>query len=141
VINIDALRCRYFALLLFLERFRMPQKLQNTLSFVGVYGSWLLIAAIAVLLAFQIHSTLVYIGLLLVEIPAVNRAGWNTETVHGLSRFLYLVVGIFWLGLVTSLESYLRKSKEKNRLLTRVLIILAIFGLIYLASYLILLFL
>jgi hypothetical protein len=119
----------------------MRQKLQDTLSFAGVYGSWLLIAAIAILVAFQIHSTMVFIGLRLVEVPAVNRVGWNTATIHGLSRFLYLALGIIWLGLVTSLERSLRKSKEKNKLLRHVLIILAIIGVVYIASYLILLYL
>lgn len=99
------------------------------------YGSWLVLAVLAVLAAFQLHATLVYVGLWAVEHTRLGRIGWNSNTILGLSRFLYLVVGALWLLLVAMLEGYLRDGQESGRLGAKVIRLLLGIGLLYGLSY------
>jgi hypothetical protein len=119
----------------------MSEKSSGILALLEIYGSWLLLAVLGVLTAFQWRATLVYAGLRAVENPAVNRLGWNTATINGLNRFLVLVLGIIWLGVVTFLERYLREAHRQQQLRKQVLRILLFTGILYGLSYLLLLLL
>jgi hypothetical protein len=113
----------------------MSLRLKEIWSNLGIYGLWAGIAAIGVLAAFQLHATLVYVGLWAVENTIMGRIGWNTSTIQGLSRFLYLVVGALWLFLVAFLEGYLRDGQQGGRLKGKVLRLLLAIGLLYGLSY------
>jgi hypothetical protein len=69
---------------------------------------WLIFAIAGIFLAFQIHATLIAIGYWAVQAPDVGVAGWNTYTIRGLSRFLYLIMGGLWLFWVSILPTLLR---------------------------------
>jgi hypothetical protein len=108
---------------------------------LGAYASLLILAILGVFLALQCHATLVFAGLQAVKIQAVNRMGWNTSTINGLSRFLYLVIGALWLFAVSLLPRYLREAAQVHLLRRVVLRLLLIMGALYIVSYLTLLIL
>jgi hypothetical protein len=84
------------------------------------------------LVAFQLHATLIFFALKAVQLPAMHALGWNTHTIHGLGRFLTLILGAIWLFCVSLFQDYLRDALRKKRVknsLTRLLIVL---GSIYL---------
>ncbi len=105
------------------------------------YASVLILAIIGVFVALQWHATLVYVGLQLVKIEAVNRMGWNTSTIHGLSRFLYLVIGALWLFGLFLLPGYLGEAARVHTLRRVVVRLLLVMGALYVISYLTLLIL
>lgn len=113
----------------------MVQRFRGILEILGYYALWAILAALLVLALYQLHSTLLYIGLKMVENPSTRPAGWNTGTIHGLSRFLFLVLGAVWLVMVSLMERYLDQGREEGRLWINVgrmlLIIGAIFGFSY----------
>jgi hypothetical protein len=113
----------------------ISKRVQGFLANLGFYSLWFGLAALGVLVAFQIHATLLFIGLRAVENPAVNRMGWNTSTIHGLSRFLYLVLGAIWLVCVSFLDGYLREGREQQRLMARALRLVLVIGVLYGLSY------
>jgi len=76
-----------------------------------------------------------------VELPAVNKMGWNTSTIHGLGRFLYLVLGILWLLSVVWEESYLREAQRQHLLINRTIRISLILAAVFGSTYLLLLLL
>ena len=100
----------------------------------GIYSSfrymaiWLPIIAIAVYLAFQIHDTIILFGIWAIKNPSIYLPGWHTKTANGLSRFVWLVVGIVWLVGVTIFSEMLRdwlKSRDWRRPIRHVIFILA----------------
>ena len=106
----------------------MSQRIQHLFEDVRLYGLWLALAALMVLVAFQIHATLIFLGLKVVQQPAVNAAGWNTYTIHGLGRFLTLILGMVWLFSVTMLPNSLRdaiRAKKLKLFIVRLACILA----------------
>lgn len=119
----------------------MPEKPGRFLALLEIYGSWFLLAALGVLAAFQWHVTLVYAGLRAVEYQVVNRMGWNSATIHGLSRFLILVLGIIWLSAVIFLEQHLREAHRRKQLRKQVIRLLLVTAVLYGLSYLLLLLL
>lgn len=106
-----------------------------------IFGLWLVTAAVGVALALQIHTLLLTIGLVLIRTPALRPPGWNIYTLHGLSRFLYLVVGLFWLFAIMFLEGYLREAVERDLLKKQTLKLLGALVGSYFVSYLIVLLL
>jgi hypothetical protein len=114
----------------------MSKRIQDLVAVLGIYGSLVALAVFGVFVAFQWHATLVYAGIRAVESATVNRLGWNTSTILGLSRFLYLVIGGIWLACVAFLEYYLREAERRhvlgNRVLRAALIGAALYGLSYL---------
>jgi nitrogen fixation/metabolism regulation signal transduction histidine kinase len=113
----------------------MLRRVSGVLDILGLYGLWAILAALLVLALYQLHATLIYIGLLMVKNPSTRPAGWNTGTIYGLSRFLFLVLGAVWLVAVSLLERYLREGKQEGRLRTRVVRLIATVGAIYVISY------
>jgi hypothetical protein len=63
----------------------------------------------------------------------MHEVGWNTHTIHGLGRFLTLILGIVWLFFVTMLQESLRDALREKRLKNLLVRIVAILGTIYLA--------
>ena len=111
----------------------MTKRTHGTLKTALIYGVWVVLGILAALAAFQVYGTLLYIGLLVVENPALRPPGWNTATIRGLSRFLILALGVCWLLAVYYLEGYLKESVEQHRLWPQVvwpaLIIAVLYGL------------
>jgi hypothetical protein len=108
----------------------------NNLSYLFL---WLIFAILITLTLFQVHATVVSVALAVVQTPSVRPMGWNTGTIYGLSRLLWLVLGIFWLGWVMFTDEYLREGRNRQLLLKRSSLLLLIAGVIYGACYLILL--
>jgi hypothetical protein len=101
------------------------------LKSISFYLFWIILAALAAAVAFQLHITFVYLGLLIVQSP-LRPTGWNTSTISGISRCGYLVFGILWLGLVLYLERYLNTGLVEGRLGVYFLRLALILGGIYL---------
>ena len=106
--------------------------MQNLFEGAGLYLLWIIIAAVMVLVAFQIHATIIYFALQAVQLPALHAVGWNSHTIHGLGRFLTLILGMAWLFLVTMLQSYLRDSLRQKKVKARVIRMAFVMGGIYL---------
>jgi hypothetical protein len=123
------------------EKGQMLQRARGILNSLGVYALWATLAAFLALALYQLHVTLVFIGLRLVENPATRPAGWNTATITGLSRFIILVLGALWLVSVSLLEGYLREGSEEGRLRKQVVRMLVIVAAIYGISHAVLLLL
>lgn len=113
--------------------------MRHRLAGLGLYGAWLGLAVLGVITAFQLHVTLVFFGLRAVEMEAVNKLGWNTSTIGGLSRFLYLVIGALWLVMVLFLEGYLREGQAQHRLKARTAALALSLAGLYILCYLVLL--
>lgn len=111
----------------------MSQRMQNLFEGVGLFGLWVILAALLALVAFQMHATLIFLGLKAVQFPAMHEVGWNTHTIHGLGRFLTLILGIVWLFFVTMLQESLRDALREKKLKNLLVRIVAILGTIYLA--------
>ncbi|UCG22738.1 MAG: hypothetical protein JSW55_11190 [Chloroflexota bacterium] len=104
---------------------------------LGFYLLWILLAAFGALVALQLHATIIFFSLKIVENPATRPAGWNTDTIYGLSRFLFLVLGALWLVGALFLESYLSGAAEQHRLVRRSLWLALSLASIYAATYLV----
>ena len=114
---------------------RMSERLRGILASLGFYGLWGILAAFAVLAAYQIYVTLIFVSLLLVQNPATHPPGWNTSTIYGLGRFLVLVLGAFWLVAIALVENYLREGMAQKKLWPRALRVFLIIGALYGGSY------
>ena len=90
-------------------------KSKRVLSALSFYLFWVILAALGVAVAFQLHITFVYLGLLLVQSP-FRPIGWNSSTISGISRCGYVLFGLLWLGLVLSLGRYLSAGLDEGRL-------------------------
>ncbi|KAA3665460.1 MAG: hypothetical protein DWQ04_00485, partial [Chloroflexi bacterium] len=66
-------------------------------NIVRLYGAWLFLSILGVVVAFQLRVTLLFIGLFVVKRPSLRTTGWNTDTLHGIARFVILIWGITWL--------------------------------------------
>ena len=113
----------------------MPPWVRGVLEGLGLYGLWGLLAALAALAAYQVHVTLIFFGILIVNNPATRPVGWSSATISGLSRFLILVLGGLWLLLVGFLRNYLLEGTRLRRLWRRVWRALLLIGAIYGISY------
>ena len=101
---------------------------------------WLILGVAVTLTAFQIHATLISVAVVVVDNPSLRPIGWTTFSIYGLSRLLWLILGIGWLGWIMVTFEYFRESKPL-KILTRFFRLLLILGAIYFCSYLVLLFL
>lgn len=119
----------------------MFQRVRGIIATLGFYALWLIMAALFVLVAYQIYSTLILLGILLVENPTTRPAGWNTGTMTALSRFLILVLGGTWLVVISLLEGYLRDGSEQGRLRDHAIRLLLVMGGVFGFSYALLLLL
>ena len=99
---------------------------------------WTILGVGVTLTSFQIHATMITIALEIVGNPSLRPTGWNTDTVYGLSRLLWLVVGIGWLGWVMFTFDFLREARGPKNLRGRFVRLVFILGAVYLCSYVVL---
>jgi len=116
----------------------MLERIKSIIDDLSPYAIWLVLAILVTITGFQVHSTLIALALSVVQNPSLRPPGWTTDTIYGLSRLLWLVVGIFWLGWVMLTEGYLSEGKRIERLMARSLRLLEIIASIYLTCLLIL---
>ncbi len=96
--------------------------LRNVLAGLRFYGLWAALAALLALAAYQVYVILLYLGIRVVDTPALRPAGWNSATIYGLSRFLVLVMGCLWLLAVSLLEHRLRQDAGLRSLVLRLVL-------------------
>ena len=102
---------------------------------------WLILAVAVTLTSFQVHATLILVAILVVDTPSLRPTGWTSGTIYGLSRLLWLILGIGWLGWVMYTFELLRESKPLKILRERFFRLLLILAGVYFCSYVTLLFL
>lgn len=117
----------------------MLERIKSLIDNLSVYALWLALVVLVTITAFQVHTTIIAIALWAVQNPSLRPPGWNTNTIYGLSRLLWLILGILWLGWVMFTEGYLSEGKQlevlKPRALRLLLIIVVLFTTCYLALY------
>ena len=74
------------------------ERAQLVLSRIGYLIVWLTSAVLITLSLFQVHATLIAIAVNIINNPSLRPVGWSTGSVYGLSRLLWLILGIIWLG-------------------------------------------
>jgi hypothetical protein len=119
----------------------MTERIQPVLENFIFFIAWIAFAVLVTLTLFQVHGTIISIAVFVVDTPSLRPTGWNSGSVILLTRFLWLVMGIIWLGWVIYTFDYLMESNQLQHLMKRVLRLLLILGAVYLSSYLILLIL
>jgi uncharacterized membrane protein YadS len=117
------------------------ERLKSAFSNLSYFVFWLVLAVLVTLSAFQLHATLTAISISIIENPSLRPTGWTFDTVHGLGRVFWLILGILWLGWVMYTEGYLREGKDNQRLIPRFVRLLLILVGIYALNYLVLLLL
>jgi hypothetical protein len=101
---------------------------------LGLYGLWAVLAALWAVAAFEVQALLLYLGIFIVEHPALRPSGWNTTTLSALNRCGLVILGAAWIGLVIFSERYLRDGLEEGRLRSRLVRLVLVIGGIYGAS-------
>ncbi len=119
----------------------MSQRIRNALEYLVYVFAWLILAILAILTGFQIHATLTASALAMVKNSALRPSGWSTQTIYGLSRLLWVILGILWLVWVMYTQEYLSEGKQLQILKNRIIRLLMLLGVIYSISYVILLLL
>ena len=119
----------------------MWERLQMAIGSLSYFVFWILLAGFATLIGFQLHATLVAISIAVINNPTLRPIGWSLDTIYGLSRVFWLILGIFWLGWVMYTEGLLREGKNQKHLLKRFFLLALILGLIYGSTYIVFLFL
>jgi len=117
----------------------LAEKVRSLFNNLSYFVFWLVLAILAALVAFQLHTTWITISIAVIENPSLRPTGWSIYTTYGLSRFFWLVLGILWLGWVMFTEGDLSEGKDRKLLLKRSGRLLLILGIIYGINYLIML--
>ena len=109
-------------------------------QFIGLYGSWLLLAALWAIALFQVQALLLGLTLTIIQTPWLTPTGWNSSTLSAVVCCTTLLLGGLWLGLVIFTEQYLQESATRQRLLANTgrlgLMISLLYGLSTLILYL-----
>jgi len=119
----------------------MIERIQSIFDAISYIIFWLIIGVVVTLTLFQVHATLISIAIVVVDNPSLRPIGWTTGTIYGLSRLLWLFLGICWLGWVMYTYEYLRESKQLKILIQKFFRLLFFLGAVYFCSYVVLLFL
>lgn len=119
----------------------MTKWMKSVYNNLGFLILWLISAVLITLTLFQMHGTIIAIAVAVVKNPALRPVGWNTLTVYSLSRLLWVILGVVWLGWVVFNEEFLREGKQLGLLRRRVILLFTTIVVIYLVCYLILLLL
>jgi hypothetical protein len=100
---------------------RFSKKLSSQMlnSRVAFFGFWVLAAALLVPTFYQILNLVLYLGVLVINNPGLRPTGWTTDTLVGLQRCSFLVLGSLWIGLVMYFESYLSEGYSRAELAGR----------------------
>lgn len=120
------------------QRGPMTNRMQVVFENLGLYALWIILAALAAYTAFQLHAMSIYLGILIVENPALRPTGWTIGTINALSRLVWLVLGILWLGFVIFSEKHLGDGQKRQLLRAYAIRLFIIIGAIYGLSYLVL---
>ncbi len=116
----------------------MLERIKSLIENLSPYALWLALVILVTITGFQIHATAIAIALQVVQNPSLSPPGWNTNTIYGLSRLLWLVLGVFWLGWVMFTEGYLSEGKQHDVLRPRVLRLLLIIIVTYTTCFIVL---
>jgi hypothetical protein len=116
----------------------MLERIQTTFKTFMNFILWILLAILATLTAFQLHATLIFLAILVIENPSLRPTYWSMDSLHGLGRVLWLVIGVLWLGWVMFTEGYFREGKHLRVLRQRAIRCFLITGGIYLLCVIIL---
>jgi len=119
----------------------MIERIRSIFDAISYIIFWLFLGVVVTLTLFQVHATLISVAVVVVDDPSLRPIGWSTGTIYGLSRLLWLILGICWLGWVMYTYEHLRESKQLKILKQRFFRLLIILGAVYLCSYVVLLFL
>ncbi len=117
----------------------MIERIRSIFDAIGYIIFWLFLGVVVTLTLFQVHATLISVAVVVVDDPSLRPIGWSSGTIYGLSRLLWLILGMCWLGWVMLTYEYLSESKQLKILKQRFLRLLLILGAVYLCSYLVLL--
>lgn len=109
----------------------MMPRIRSVLEQLSSYFWWVVLAVLVTLTLFQVHGTVIALSLVAVQNPATRLPGWSTDTVYGLSRAMWFILGVFWLGWVMYTLEYLREGQKYHILRERTLRL----GLILLVTY------
>ena len=102
---------------------------------------WLILGVVVTLTLFQVHGTLISVAVEVVDNPSLRPIGWTSGSIYGLSRLLWLILGICWLGWIMYTFEHLREITQLKILIQQFLLLLLILGLVYFCSYVVLLIL
>ncbi len=89
----------------------MLKKVLNSILF---FVLWVLFSLFWGILAWQLQSLFLYLGLLVIDNPTLRPTGWNTQTIQGIYRCGFFLVGSLWLGLVIFTMNYLRDATDDH---------------------------
>jgi hypothetical protein len=106
-------------------------KAKDLLTGLSFYGLWLLLAAMWAVVLFQLQVLILFLGILVIETPWLRPTGWNSETLKGIERCGFFVMGSLWLGLVLFSERHLRKGVTERRFWRHTLQLILVGGGIY----------
>jgi hypothetical protein len=81
-----------------------------------------------------VQNLVLYLGILVIQNDALRPTGWSSDTLSGINRCGFLVLGSLWLGMVVFTEKYLREGAAEQQLLRRALRLALIGGAVYLLS-------
>ena len=118
----------------------MIERLKSIFGNLSYLVFWLVLAVLVTLTAFQLHTTLIATAISIIETPSLRPTGWTLDTIHGLGRVFWLILGILWLGWIMYTEGYLREGKDNQLLIPRFVRLLLILIVIYALNYFVLLF-
>lgn len=119
----------------------MIERIRSIFDVISYIIFWLILDVVVTLTLFQVHATLISIAVVVVDNPSLRPIGWTTGTIYGLSRLLWLILGMCWLGWVIFTFEHLRETKQYKILKGRFFRLLLILGAVYFCSYVVLLFL
>jgi hypothetical protein len=119
----------------------MIERIRSKFDVIGCIIFWLILGIAVTLTLFQVHATLISIAVVVVDTPSLRPIGWTSGTIYGLSRLLWLIMGVCWLVWIQYTYEHLRESKQPKILKQRFFRLLLILGAVYLSSYVVLLFL
>lgn len=104
-----------------------------------LWGLWLIILLVSVVVAFQIHATLVGLSWFVIQSPSLRPQAWSSNTITAIARFLYLVVGGGWLFGFAFVERFLAEAHRRGQLRPQVSRLLLWLAGVYAACYVLLL--
>lgn len=119
----------------------MIKRIRSKFDLISFIVFWLILGVAVTLTLFQVHATLISFAVLVVDTPSLRPIGWTSGTIYGLSRLLWLLLGMCWLVWIMYTYEHLRESKQLKILGQRFFYFLLILGAIYSCSYVALLFL
>lgn len=119
----------------------MIERIRSIFDAISYIIFWFILGVLVTLTLFQVHATLISIAVVVVDNPSLRPIGWATGTIYGLSRLLWLILGICWLGWIMYTYEHLREINQLKILILHFFRLLLLLGAVYFCSYVVLLFL